>query len=77
MKYQNLQRGQIVKIRYHDDVYGEEFATGMLISRLEIVDSSNATWKLYMLKDDGRLYKTGTVVSLYEFDLENRITSIE
>lgn len=77
MKYQNLQRGQIVKIRYYDDIYGEEYAVGILISRLEIVDSSTATWKLYMLKDDGRLYKTGTVVNLYEADLENRITSIE
>ena len=79
MKYKNLQRGQIVIIKYHNDIYAEEFATVLLMGSnagVEHAIPSNPRWKLYVISSDTPLYPPKRMVYLFEYDLESRITTI-
>jgi len=71
-----LRRGQIVTIKYYDDVFAEETCTAILVKRLDDTKASVARWRLYIIEDNGKLYPVGSMVKLFEFDLENRIIDI-
>jgi len=75
-KYTDLRRGQIVTIKYYDDVYAEETCKAMLIKRVDDTRASVARWHLYIIEDSAQLYPVGSMVKLFEFDLENRIIDI-
>jgi hypothetical protein len=86
-KYTNLKRGQIVKIKYYDDLRGEEHCEGILLQRVKKQHKENnpkgdpwtwesKRWRIYILEDKGGLYKVGAVVSLFENDLERRTFDI-